>query len=114
MASLQPGNIRTSEATLTAIQEQFQVAAKYAGTGKVEDSMRATGVKDPLAAPLIQRLLRAGIDKRKKVPGTPELSSEQVDALVAEMLRDGLSRDPVNPLITHNGTFRSAVLLSSC
>lgn len=110
--SPQPGIIRTSNATLAATQEQLQVAAKYAGTSKVEDSMRLTGVKDPLAAPLIQRLLRAGIDKRKKIAGTPELSSAQVDAIVAEMLKDGLSRDPVNPLITHKGKRRDTVVTS--
>lgn len=59
--------MRTPHETLREVHLQLKYAVVYAGTGKVETSLRTTGVKDPLASVVAQRLLRLGIDMRKPI-----------------------------------------------
>lgn len=65
--------MRTSQETLDVIHHQLQCSVMQAGMKPVETSLRATGVKDPLANVVIQQFLRLGIDSRKGIKATEDV-----------------------------------------
>lgn len=69
------------------------------------DAVRESGVKDSLAQPIIDNLVKLGQDLRKSVPDRQAHSPDEVQAILTDELRkaQGLGSGIINPLLAMDG-----------
>lgn len=69
------------------------------------DVARKSGVKDTMAQPVIDKLVKLGQDLRKATPKQAACSPDEVTAILTDELTKELQRGSVlNPLINMDGT----------
>jgi hypothetical protein len=77
------------------------MAKEPASTDPLKDQMRLTGIKDPIATPIINNIQRMGIVMRKRVRGG--FDEGKVRAALDEELNKFSDKEIVNPLLLMRG-----------
>jgi len=100
MVSLQEGEARTVEETERIVNSQNKLATKAGAATKIDDIMRSSGVKDSISMPIIDAVVRMGIELRKKrnADGT-KISNADILLALENELANHLKPDSRNPLI---------------
>lgn len=83
---------------MTALQPNVSTA--------LADAVRQSGVKDSLAQPIIERLLKIGQDLRKATPDRAAHTPDEVQSILTDELRkaQGLGPGIMNPLLAMDGS----------
>lgn len=101
----QAGEFRTSVETA---EETFQQILTSLGPNVVTtltDAVRASGIKDSLAQPIIDTLVKMGVELRKASPDGSTHSPDEVQTILTEELKKHQSQGAgiTNPLIDMDG-----------
>ncbi|KAG8703439.1 hypothetical protein FRC08_002841 [Ceratobasidium sp. 394] len=97
------GNRRDPCKTQNLVDERLDMAIQPKTIQKVKNHMRDTGVKDPMAQPIIDRLLNLGKLLRNPPTGTPRRSPQQIEDILQQELAKARSACCINPLLTMPG-----------
>ncbi|EIW74429.1 hypothetical protein CONPUDRAFT_160132 [Coniophora puteana RWD-64-598 SS2] len=95
------GSLRSSWDTYEELCKQYAVAYESGASTKLAESSRASGVKDPIAQPILDSMIKIGQEIRKNNPHrVAKATPEEVQALLDAELRKARSRGSViNPLL---------------
>ncbi|KAF8062389.1 hypothetical protein FPV67DRAFT_1422187 [Lyophyllum atratum] len=102
---LKEGEPRTSQETTDTVLEQILMALQPNVSTSLAEAVRLSGVKDALAQPIIDLLVKLGQDLRKTNPDGSQHSPEEVQAILTEELRKHQTKGNgiINPLLDMDG-----------
>lgn len=90
-------------------------ALQPAVTTTLTDAVRNSGVKDTLAQPIIENLVKLGQSLRKATPDRAAHTPDEVLSILTEELKKSHSQGRVmNPLIDMDGELRNLFHLHGC
>ncbi|KAG8927112.1 hypothetical protein FRC02_008455 [Tulasnella sp. 418] len=92
------GAPRQAAETAKEVHQQVLLSTKSGGTEKVEEHMRNTGVKDAITSPIINSVLRKGIELRKKDPGRSSAKLAAHEKALLEEVNKKRGFETMNPL----------------
>lgn len=98
------GEHRTCNETAETTVEQLLLALQPLVATALVDAVRKSGVKDAMAQPVIEKLVKLGQDLRKSTPEQAARSPDEVTAiLVDELAKAHEQGGLLNPLINMDG-----------
>ncbi|KDQ15035.1 hypothetical protein BOTBODRAFT_109086 [Botryobasidium botryosum FD-172 SS1] len=98
------GVLRDLQTMQQDVADQIMWGLDPGATSTLEGMVRDSGVKDSLAHPTIEGMIRLGIDLRRRVPGITAKSPEEVwELLNAELNKKGGADGMINPLLDIDG-----------
>lgn len=101
----QVGEERSCTETAEFTAGQLLTALQPSVVTTLSDAARKSGVKDAMAQPVIDKLVKLGQDLRKATPEQAARSPDEVTAILTDELTKELQRGSVlNPLIDMDGT----------
>ncbi|KII83511.1 hypothetical protein PLICRDRAFT_58403 [Plicaturopsis crispa FD-325 SS-3] len=102
---LKEGETRTANDTAEEIFQQLMTALQPNVSTALADAVRQSGVKDSLAQPIIERLVKIGQDLRKATPDRAAHTPDEVQSILTDELRkaQGLGSGIMNPLLAMDG-----------
>ncbi|KAF7974716.1 hypothetical protein HWV62_11375 [Athelia sp. TMB] len=102
---LKPGELRNSESTTNCVFNNLMTSLQPNVSTTLTNAVRETGVKDALAQPVIDHLVKLGVDLRKASPTRAAHTPDEVMAiLTAELLKaQNKGAGIINPLTSMDG-----------
>ncbi|TFY81247.1 hypothetical protein EWM64_g2768 [Hericium alpestre] len=98
------GKLRKSVDTQEHVLKQFMTALQPNVVTALEESAKQFGIKDPVAQPIIDSLVRLGQQLRKSTPDRAAYTPDEVQSILTEELKKAFAKGPVmNPLLDMNG-----------
>jgi hypothetical protein len=98
------GARRSNKATCEHIFQQLVTSLEPNVVTKLVEAVRDSGIKDPVAQPIIDRLVKLGQALRKASPDRIAHTPDEVQAILTEELKKAYSNGPVmNPLLDMDG-----------
>jgi hypothetical protein len=111
----QEGAQRSSTATSEHVLQQFVTSLAPNVVTKLVEAVRDSGVKDPIAQPIIDRLVKLGQSLRKASPDRVAHMPDEVQAILTEELKKAYSKGLVmNPLLDMDGKSHGRFASSAC
>ncbi|KAG9102947.1 hypothetical protein FRC06_000691 [Ceratobasidium sp. 370] len=93
-----PGTLRTTAGTIASIEEQYEAAFTSTNAEAITKLQRQTGVKDAMAEPLIERIVKQRqLLQKQRIP-----TSQITQTLRADFPKHGPTH-VMNPLLLQNG-----------
>ncbi|KAH9946546.1 hypothetical protein B0H21DRAFT_808883 [Amylocystis lapponica] len=100
---LQTGRLRSVDETREAVLQQLVLATHAAAAKPLQEAMTASGVKDSLAMPIINRLVAIGKALRRSTSSRKALTPEAVNQTLYEELLKRRDTPVMNPLLGMKG-----------
>jgi hypothetical protein len=116
MKAAQEGVIRDPQITLKVARSRLQLALLPGARSKVDNDLALTGVKDGIAQPIIEELVKMGIGLRKVSADNPSPQSSEIDKILAAHLESAKEKGAINALLEMDGmlSFGSSSLAYNC
>jgi len=117
---LQEGEPRTVQETKRVIEEQNKLATLAGAATKIEQSIRDSGVKDPISMPILDSIVRMGIELRKKHDDGTKISAAEALRILEKEITERLKPESKNPLVGMHGmwlydlTFKNFIIALRC
>lgn len=97
--------MRTSEGTLQCVFNSILTSLEPNVATTLVEAVRETGIKDTLAQPIINNLVKLGTELRKASPTSSHTPDEVMSILTAELLKaQSKGAGIINPLTSMDGT----------
>ncbi|EIW74161.1 hypothetical protein CONPUDRAFT_170321, partial [Coniophora puteana RWD-64-598 SS2] len=99
------GKLRDPYETYQELCAQFNAAKEPGATTKLTELSRTSGIKDMVAQPILESVIKLGQNLRKSSPGQAAYTPNEIEAILTEEIKKARSssRGGINPLIEMDG-----------
>lgn len=98
-----PGNRRVASETRRLVDERLDMATKLRAIQRIKDRARDTGIKDPMAQLVVERLIDLGKSLQKPSGTAPYRSPDEIEGLLRQELASARNVMYMNPLLDMEG-----------
>ncbi|KAF8607876.1 hypothetical protein BDV93DRAFT_487814 [Ceratobasidium sp. AG-I] len=103
LSLIQEGVIRDPQTTLKVIQSRLELSLLPGARGKVDSDMSLTGIKDGIAQPVIEEIVKLGIGLRKVSASNPSPEIDSINKVLKERLDLAKENGAINALLEMDG-----------